>query len=368
MLTNHRTLEANLDSQVVSPRVSRTELLKFIHRPQLQQLFYPKLVPRSYDSSCLPEYQQLKILSSLYYDYDIGQDPYFMSLVDPEKRQKLLMTRKTYCSDQLKSLHRNAETIYKELGTSASYWYITTCVSRFLDSFDARGAEARNILTDEVIHLGSILGQLRLYISGTQTEPSNTGDARNYSPKVENLIQMLNTEWSSTFTGIIFAEQRVVVQALVQIIATHPDTAEKYRIESFVGMSTHEARKKLVSDLSEPRRQINALDDFRAGKINLLVATSALEEGIDIPQCHIVICFDKPKTLKAYIQRRGRARMKESKYIMMLPIGESGKQKDWKQLEDQIEIAYLDQQREAKKALQLEIEPEHVQREFKTSK
>jgi hypothetical protein len=346
--------------------VSRTELLEFIHRPQLQQSFYPKLEPASFRSPCLPEYELFEKLSSLYDNYDIKQDPCYINFAEPEERQKLLVSRKTHCHRQLKSLLLKAETIRKELGNSASHWYIASCVSRFLDSVDDQGAKIRDIVTDEEIHLRSTLGQLLPYICGGEVEAPDTGSVYHFSPKLESLIQKLKTEWSPTFTGIIFAEQRAVVQALVRVITTHPDTADKYRADAFVGLSTQ--GKKLVSELSKPRRQDTALDDFRAGKINLLVATSVLEEGIDIPQCHIVICFDKPMTLKAYIQRRGRARMRESKYVMMLPVGEYAKQKEWKELEDEIEIAYLDRQREAKKALQLEMEPEHAQREFRTSK
>jgi hypothetical protein len=41
---------------------------------------------------------------------------------------------------------------------------------------------------------------------------------------------------------------------------------------------------------------------------------SVVEEGIDLPSCKYVVSFDGSKFLKSYIQSRGRARYKESKY------------------------------------------------------
>lgn len=55
-----------------------------------------------------------------------------------------------------------------------------------------------------------------------------------------------------------------------------------------------------------------------AFQVNLLVATSVAEEGLDIRQCNVVIRFDLAKTVLAYIQSRGRARKPGSDYILML--------------------------------------------------
>lgn len=43
-------------------------------------------------------------------------------------------------------------------------------------------------------------------------------------------------------------------------------------------------------------------------KFNLLVATSVLEEGIDVPSCNLVVRFDRIQTYTSYVQSMGRAR------------------------------------------------------------
>lgn len=53
-------------------------------------------------------------------------------------------------------------------------------------------------------------------------------------------------------------------------------------------------------------------------QLNLLFATDVVEEGIHVPNCSFVIRFDLPKTVRSYVQSRGRARKNDSQYITML--------------------------------------------------
>jgi hypothetical protein len=50
------------------------------------------------------------------------------------------------------------------------------------------------------------------------------------------------------------------------------------------------------------------LASFKRGDISVLIATAAIEEGNDVPDCYFVIRFDVMKTTKAHIQGSGRAR------------------------------------------------------------
>ena len=61
---------------------------------------------------------------------------------------------------------------------------------------------------------------------------------------------------------------------------------------------------------------IKTLKAFKNWDLNIIVSTSVLE-GVDIRICNLVIRFDKPKTFRPYVQSRGRARAKESKYILL---------------------------------------------------
>ncbi|MCL7031503.1 hypothetical protein MKW94_015389 [Papaver nudicaule] len=74
-------------------------------------------------------------------------------------------------------------------------------------------------------------------------------------------------------------------------------------------------------DALKPKAQKETLDAFRSGKVNLLFTTDVAEEGLHIPNCSRVVRFDLPKTVRSYIQSRGRARQSDSQYVLMLERG-----------------------------------------------
>lgn len=69
------------------------------------------------------------------------------------------------------------------------------------------------------------------------------------------------------------------------------------------------------------KQQVTTLVKFRSGELNCLFATSVAEEGLDIQDCNIVIRFDLCKTMIQYIQSRGRARHKNSKFVHLIEQG-----------------------------------------------
>lgn len=70
-----------------------------------------------------------------------------------------------------------------------------------------------------------------------------------------------------------------------------------------------------MSNLSSLLLQV--LRKFRAHETNLLIATSIVEEGVDIPKCNLVVRFDLPTEYRSYVQSKGRARAPISNYIML---------------------------------------------------
>jgi endoribonuclease Dicer len=67
--------------------------------------------------------------------------------------------------------------------------------------------------------------------------------------------------------------------------------------------------------------QQHAIRQLHAGMTNILVATTIAEEGLDIPDCNMVVRFDLYRTTIQYIQSKGRARMLNSKYFHMVEAG-----------------------------------------------
>lgn len=61
----------------------------------------------------------------------------------------------------------------------------------------------------------------------------------------------------------------------------------------------------LQGDMSQNKRQA-AMDAFRRGEINILVATDIAARGIDVPDISHVVNYDMPDTVDAYTHRVGR--------------------------------------------------------------
>ncbi|GBB92187.1 hypothetical protein RclHR1_01980012 [Rhizophagus clarus] len=140
-------------------------------------------------------------------------------------------------------------------------------------------------------------------------------DINMLSPKVIKLIQILDCfkDQSDNFCGIVFVERRHTANVLNHLLR-EINTLDFINSDVLVGHGTRE-EGDIQMKFNDQNKTINK---FRDGKINLLIATNVAEEGLDIQPCNVVIRFDFFNTLRAYIQSRGRARRKDSKYIVMI--------------------------------------------------
>lgn len=68
---------------------------------------------------------------------------------------------------------------------------------------------------------------------------------------------------------------------------------------------------------TEHRRQEEVLRKYRAHECNIMIATSVLEQGCDLPKCNLVIRFDLPLSFHSYVQSKARARVTDSHYLLM---------------------------------------------------
>lgn len=95
------------------------------------------------------------------------------------------------------------------------------------------------------------------------------------------------------------------------MIAAPNVTSTEYSVILLKYFSPHIIRAESVLFLSQVLRK------FRAHETNLLIATSIVEEGVDIPKCNLVVRFDLPTEYRSYVQSKGRARAPVSNYIML---------------------------------------------------
>ena len=136
------------------------------------------------------------------------------------------------------------------------------------------------------------------------------------SSKVRQLHHWLNLyyERSDEARCIVFVEQRQTAR-LLQLIFKHIGGSNLY-CDVLVGINNRAGEQNISL-----RNQVLTVAKFRRGELNCLFATSVAEEGLDIPQCNLVVRFDLYRTMIAYVQSRGRARHRNSRYLHMLEEG-----------------------------------------------
>ena len=125
--------------------------------------------------------------------------------------------------------------------------------------------------------------------------------------------------------AIVFVQRRYAACVLSKLINEH---VENSNVKS--GFVTGHGSQMWASTETgmNYKKQKEKLKEFRSGSLNVLVGTSVIEEGVDIPQCNLVVMFDFPQDYRAYIQSRGRGRAKDAKYVMLV---ESSKLEEKKQ-------------------------------------
>jgi superfamily II DNA/RNA helicase len=127
-------------------------------------------------------------------------------------------------------------------------------------------------------------------------------------------VQVGHTAPVNTVTHALYPVESHLKTALLMELLKHTDTEsilvfarEKYRAKR-IGQMLEEAGYKAASlqgNLSQNRRQ-EALDGFRSGKYQILVATDIAARGIDVSSISHVINYDMPDTTDAYTHRIGR--------------------------------------------------------------
>jgi len=122
-------------------------------------------------------------------------------------------------------------------------------------------------------------------------------------PKLEFLKELIKNKFRENNSAkiIIFAQFRETVRKISETL----NTLEGVRAENFVGQTLKENSKGKITGLKQ-KEQKEIIEKFGKGEINVLVATSIGEEGLDIPEVDEVIFYEPVPSAIRKIQRAGR--------------------------------------------------------------
>ncbi|EIN07990.1 hypothetical protein PUNSTDRAFT_144457 [Punctularia strigosozonata HHB-11173 SS5] len=314
--TSLATLEKNMDAKVFAVREHESELLSIIPKPKEVLVDYPP-PPDSY-----PTYPSPLLANSI-----------DLTILPPAMELPL---------DKIETRYHSAHQI---LGPFGAEYYLWAEVKQRIAAYMLLQMEARRdeILEDMTNAMALDSPPIETHHSSPSAVLSSTnavldkfapllGDADSVdpdvvqididiewcTPQVAALAETLISHYKPTFQGIVFVEQRHIAVALARLLGRLPELRGRVRCADLVG---HGGQTTANLKGMEIQGQQDVVRAFRRGEINLLVATSVAEEGLDFPACDLVIRFDPLQHMVGYLQSRGRARHHTSTFVIMVPRG-----------------------------------------------
>ncbi|MCI4384914.1 hypothetical protein PGIGA_G00044280 [Pangasianodon gigas] len=290
---------ANLDSVIVSTKNYTTELKEVVPRPMKN---YDIVDVRYWD----PFGNHLKMMMKLIHEFmmldpkftlrEMGTQEYEADVVELEKKgvqeENRLLTR---CALHLRKF--NDALLINETVRMVD-------ALRLLEEFYA--TETRNVLdlTDEF--LTGLFNENRVELRQLASNASNE------NPKLERLQRTLVDQFQDLNSrGIIFAKTREITRCLYDWVRTNPELQRaEIRAANLVGAGTG------ASHMTQSEQKFT-IQKFRDGHLNLLISTSVAEEGLDIPECNVVVRYGLLTNEIAQQQASGRARAKNSVYSVV---------------------------------------------------
>ncbi|KAM7541093.1 hypothetical protein Aperf_G00000020085 [Anoplocephala perfoliata] len=171
-------------------------------------------------------------------------------------------------------------------------------------------------LQELITDMGSTLGVNESTSTMSQL-PSVAGHPKLFKLRdvlVDHFSKAVDSSLSQRGTrAIVFTQYR---DSVADIMHTLESYSSLLRPAVFVGQSSSDqahSRKK-----NTQRDQLQVMEAFREGRVNILISTSIGEEGLDVGQVDLIVCYDAHKSPSRLIQRLGRTGRKRSGRVVVL--------------------------------------------------
>ena len=143
--------------------------------------------------------------------------------------------------------------------------------------------------------------------------------ARRYSHKTEALLAFLHeqNEAGGARKCLIFVPRRIVCKLLAKLLE---ERLPGWSVAWVVAAGKVGIAAGLGAEEFSLHDQADAIGRFKED-LRVLVATSIVEEGMDVPACDLVVNFDPPRTSREHQQRGGRARAPHATFASLISSG-----------------------------------------------
>lgn len=301
-------LESILDCQIYTIE-DRTELEVFI--PSAKE------INRFYDAS---QFHNLDLKAKLKSSWS-KFDNLLLNL------QGSPMTQYKDMDDKLKALRKrlsndHAKILYclDDLGLICAYEAVKVCienVSNAQEEFEfyrQSSSQCKCFLQEVLGIIGGYLPHGDGNYLNSESDILKAVDKGYITPKLHELLQLFQSFGVARKVLCLIFVERIITAKVIERFIKKIIYLSHFTVSYLTGSNSS-------VDALAPKAQRETLESFRSGKVNLLFATDVVEEGIHVPNCSCVIRFDLPKTVRSYVQSRGRARQSDSQFIIMLERG-----------------------------------------------
>eukprot|EP00118_Oscarella_pearsei_P003783 m.15743 g.15743 ORF g.15743 m.15743 type:complete len:789 (+) comp26519_c0_seq2:135-2501(+) len=189
-------------------------------------------------------------------------------------------------------------------------------VSLYSTGVGAAGKELEGMMTKEK---RSALPGVPWEILERAAEIASTGSKVGSSPSkiVEELLKLpwdsrRQPDGSYKLYAMILVDRRLAAEQLEEYLKNDSKLAKlNIKTTRITGHGKSGAQGKGMST----KQQEETMGAVREGRYNVVVATSVAEEGVDLPECMLVIQTTLPRTLTSLVQIRGRARERGGRLV-----------------------------------------------------
>lgn len=127
---------------------------------------------------------------------------------------------------------------------------------------------------------------------------------------LQSQVHAKKEEYGTDFKCIVFVQQRFTAMVVAHFLNQVDSTLQAGFVASR-GSSVTPSFKVTRECVS------HTIDSFKDGRCSVLVATSVIEEGFDVPQANVVILYDHLKDSVELCQRFGRARALKCSIVVL---------------------------------------------------
>ncbi len=228
-----------------------------------------------YENGYFPELTEEEFQSALYF-----QSPRIIDVVNEGSLN--IQSIYSFCSSFISLLHG------KDLLESQNITLFLTFLEKLEYKSDQEIVSAKRIVNSEHYK----------FIKNTIIQ-NNIDDYAH--PKIEKLFSIVSEEIENHLSTkiIVFTQYRAMAELLKVKFKDRFGT--QLNVEKFIGQASK------INDLGFSQdHQIEIIKQFKEGAIDVLIATSVAEEGLDIPNVDAIIFYEPVPSEIRLIQRRGR--------------------------------------------------------------